>query len=113
MKHTGETGAQDTVNTKKYNVRFSAADVVIILLLIISVASIIIRCVSDSASFGGKTDSCRVEFNAAEVRYTTYDALEAGGDVYLGDELIEQVMTESVTTAFLEQYTGNTAVASL
>ena len=30
MKHTGETGAGDTVNTKKYNVRFSAADVVII-----------------------------------------------------------------------------------
>ena len=34
MKHTGETGAGDTVNTKKYNVRFSAADVVIILLMI-------------------------------------------------------------------------------
>ena len=94
MKHTGETGAGDTVNTKKYNVRFSAADVVIILLLIISVASIIIRCVSDSASFGSKTDSCRVEFNAAEVRYTTYDALEAGGDVYLGDELIGRLVEQ-------------------
>lgn len=94
MKRESTGGANDAVNTKKKNIRFGAADVVIILLVIISVASIIIRSVSDSAQFGEKRDECRLEFTASAVRYTTYDALESGGDVYLGDELIGKLVEQ-------------------
>lgn len=73
---------------KKSNVKFGAMDVVIILLVLVSVASIVIRKVSDSADFRKNTDECRLEFAATEVRYTTFDYLEPETDVYIGNELI-------------------------
>ena len=91
MKYDESTG---TARPEKSKVRFGAADVVIILLLLISVASIVIRSVSDSTVFSRKTDKCRLEFTASEIRYTTYDAIETGTDVYLGDELIGKLSSQ-------------------
>ncbi len=75
-------------------VRFGATDIAIILLVIISVASIVIRMVSDSASFGKETEECVLQFEAVQVRYTTYDALEAEGDVYIGDRLLGKLSSQ-------------------
>ena len=48
MKYDESTG---TARSEKSKVRFGAADIVIILLLLISVASVVIRSVSDSNVF--------------------------------------------------------------
>ena len=53
MKYDESTG---TARSEKSKVRFGAADIVIILLLLISVASVVIRSVSDSNVFSRKTD---------------------------------------------------------
>ena len=78
---------------RKNKIRFGAADLVIILLVLISVASIVVRSVSDNAAFRSKTENCTVQFLAEEVRYTTFDLLEPGTDVYLDDELIGKLAT--------------------
>lgn len=76
--------------------RFGAADVVIILLIVLAVASIILRSVSDSATFGSETAHCTVEFSGTDIRYTTFDFIETGADVYVGDDLIGQLAAGTV-----------------
>lgn len=76
--------------------RFGAADVVIILLIVLAVASIILRSVSDSAIFGSETARCMVEFSAEDIRYTTFDFIETGADVYVGDDLIGRLAAGTV-----------------
>lgn len=76
--------------------RFGAADVVIILLLILAVASVILRSVSDSAIFGSETARCTVDFSASDIRYTAFDFMETGADVYVGDDLIGQLSAGAV-----------------
>lgn len=91
MKRTDNAGSAEK---KKSNIRFGAADVVIILLVLISVASVVIRSVSDNSSFRSKTDECRLEFVATEVRYTTFDYLEPETDVYIGNELVGRLAAQ-------------------
>lgn len=80
----------------KGRARFGAADVVIILLIVLAVASVILRSVSDSAVFGSETAHCTVEFSASDIRYTAFDFIETGADVYVGDDLIGQLSAGAV-----------------
>lgn len=104
MKYDESTG---TARSEKSKVRFGAADIVIILLLLISVASVVIRSVSDSNVFSCKTDKCRLEFTASEIRYTTYDAIETDTDVYLGDELIGKLSSQPAYSPAVLHTTGD------
>ncbi len=76
--------------------KFGAVDVVIILLVGIAVASVILRCMSDITLFASETTRCTVEFSATDIRYTVFDYIETGTDVYVDDDLIGQLSAGAV-----------------